>query len=49
MQNLPGNDILFDTKDSDDEEYENDEVVEFEGSDMFKVWDDEDVMEEVSH
>ena len=36
-ENLAGNDILFDTKHSDDEEYENDEVVEFEGNDMFKV------------
>ena len=47
-ENLAGNDILFDTKDSDDEEYENDEVVEFEGNDVCKVWGDEDVMEEVA-
>ena len=47
-ENLAGNDILYDTKDSDDEEYENDEVVEFEGNDMVKVWNDEDVMGEVA-
>ena len=47
-ENLAGNDILFDTKDSDDDEYENDEVVEYKGNDMLKVWDDEDVMEEVA-
>ena len=36
FENLAGNDILFDIKDSDDEEYENGEVVEFEGNDIFK-------------
>lgn len=40
---------MFDTKDSHDKEYENDEeVVEFKGNDqMFKMWDDKVDMEEV--